>query len=186
MSHAKRAVHRKSYPVHVTLKAVKGVPSLRGHRLGTIIGRLFRRHVGRRAGFAVTHFSIQSNHLHLIVEADDSLALSRGLQGLASSLARTINRRVGRTRKLFVDRCHQHTLRSQVEVRRAVQYVLNNHAHHGAAPGVDPWSSSAWFPHWRQVAGATVDSPVAAPRTWLLRVGLLEQGPLDLHHVPGH
>jgi REP element-mobilizing transposase RayT len=32
-------------------------------------------------GFRVVHFSIQSNHLHLIVEATDEQSLSRGMQG---------------------------------------------------------------------------------------------------------
>jgi REP element-mobilizing transposase RayT len=186
MSHAKRPVHRKSYPVHVTLKAIRGVCSLRGHKLAPVIGRLFRRHVGRHPDFRVTHFSIQTTHLHLIVEAETSTALSRGLQGLISSLARTINARMERRGPLFVDRYHEHTLRSPPEVRHAVQYVLLNHARHGGDPGIDPWSSSAWFPHWRQVQAATVDCPVATPRTWLLRVGILQDhGPLDLHHVPG-
>lgn len=31
----------------------------------------------------LVHFSVQSNHIHLIVEAQETRALSRGMQGLA-------------------------------------------------------------------------------------------------------
>jgi len=36
-----------------------------------------------RAGFRVVHFSVQGDHVHLIVEADDNRSLSHGMQSLA-------------------------------------------------------------------------------------------------------
>jgi REP element-mobilizing transposase RayT len=89
-SHVKR-VHKKAHPVHVTMKAVDGVASLRGQKLGKLVCRYFREVLGRRKDFRVVAFSVQRNHLHLIVEADTALALSRGMQGLASGLSRKVN-----------------------------------------------------------------------------------------------
>ena len=43
-------------------------------------------------GFRVVHFSLQSNHMHLIVEACDTIALSRGMKGLLVRLARRLNK----------------------------------------------------------------------------------------------
>jgi REP element-mobilizing transposase RayT len=129
MTHAPRQRHKAYRPVHVTLKVRPGLASLRGHRLGAAIGRLFRKHVGRREDFRVTRFSVQSNHLHLLVEAESTQALSRGLQGLVSSLGHTINRRRGRRGRVFPDRYHAHELTSPTEVRRALVYVLTNVSH---------------------------------------------------------
>jgi REP element-mobilizing transposase RayT len=180
MSHGPREKHLASCPVHVTLKVRSGIPSLRGKHLARTIGRWFREHLGRRKDFQVVVFSIQSNHLHLIVEAGSSKALIHGLQGLGSSLARTVNRHLGRRGPLFLDRYHKHTLRTPQEVRRALVYVLQNHAHHGGTPGIDPWSSAPWFPHFVGYSAIATDSPVAAPRTWKLKYGFLEHGgPLD-------
>ena len=36
----------------------------------------------------LTHFAVLGNHLHLVVEAEDSGALARGMQGLGVRLAR--------------------------------------------------------------------------------------------------
>lgn len=47
--------------------------------------------------FRTCHFSVQSNHVHLLVEAKDRQALSRGVQGLAIRLARSVDRAVRRT-----------------------------------------------------------------------------------------
>src|SRR6267154_5330458 len=100
MKHRTRPWHDKNHPIHVTLRVRRGIPSLRGHKLAAVIGAGLRlaatsesaKKVARRRTFRVVHFSIQPDHLHLIVEATSKSALARGMQGLASGLARRINR----------------------------------------------------------------------------------------------
>ncbi|AKU92366.1 hypothetical protein AKJ08_2753 [Vulgatibacter incomptus] len=125
-----------------------------------------------RQGMRLTHFSVQGNHLHMIVEAEDERALSRGVQGLSVRLARGLNRLMERKGKVFADRFHAHVLRTIREVRNAVMYVLGNARIHARRQGRDgPVGPD------RYTAGPGLDesgtsSPVVhAPRTWLLRVG---------------
>jgi len=126
------------------------------------------REIKHRFGMRVVHYSIQGNHLHLIVEIDDPSMLPRAIQGFAVRLAKTLNRLAARSGKVFLDRYHAHVLRTRREVRNAVWYVLENFRHHlreDIAPtGADPCSSAAWLgPRF------TDDVPIALPRTWLLR-----------------
>jgi REP element-mobilizing transposase RayT len=186
MKHRARPWHDPEHPAHVTLKVRPGLPNLRGFRLAGLIGRAFRRTVvddsrravERRRRFRVVHFSVQSNHLHLIVEATSKAALSRGMQGLASGLARRINRHLGRRGALFVDRYHAHALGSPTEVRRALIYVLNNHLKHNASRALyDDRSSALWFDGWsRRPPRPATAAPVARPETWLLREGWRRAG----------
>ena len=44
-----------------------------------------------RNGFALIHYSIQQDHLHLMVEVKDRRKLSRGLQALGIRLAKALN-----------------------------------------------------------------------------------------------
>ena len=81
---------------------------------------------GERDGFRIVHFSVQSNHLHLIVEADDATALARGIQGLSIRIARAVNRVLERRGKVFADRYHAHQLRSPTETANAIAYVGGN------------------------------------------------------------
>src|SRR6266404_7250388 len=163
VSHVRRPQFKARHPVHVTLRVLTGVGFLRGFSRRRAIEDALRE-VKLRFGMRVVHYSIQGNHLHLIVEFDDPSALSRAIQGLAIRLARSLNRIAGRAGKVFADRFHAHVMKTLGEVVYAVRYVLENFRHHlreDVAPeGVDPCSSAAWCGD---------DGPVSSPRTWLLR-----------------
>jgi hypothetical protein len=130
--------------------------------------------------FRLVHFSIQTNHLHLIVEAKDRPALSRGAQGLFVRVARALNALWGRAGSVFADRHHDRILRTPREVWDALRYVLTNAHRHGAlSAGVDPSSSGAWFDGWRGDArGGSALWPRA--RTWLLAHGWRRHGRIPL------
>src|SRR5204862_4207404 len=136
------------YPIHVTLRTVFGVGYLRGPRLYRSIEAAIRE-CQERFGMRVVHFSVQGNHLHLLVEAEGAGSLSHGMQGLTIRLARAINRAAGRSGKVFADRYHAHVLRTPTEAANALRYVLQNFRHHlreDVAPtGIDPCSSAAWI-----------------------------------------
>jgi REP element-mobilizing transposase RayT len=202
VGHKARPWHDQNHPVHITLRVRRGIPSLRGHRLARTIGESLRRAsqapdaslTERRRTFRVVHFSIQPNHLHLIVEASSKVALARGMQGLASVLARRVNRKLRRRGSLFGDRYHAHALASPSEVRHAVVYVLKNYEKHadpipdlGTEPveGVDPCSSARWFAGWAQPPPpSALSPPVVEPRTWLLSTGWKRAGLVARHERP--
>jgi REP element-mobilizing transposase RayT len=137
-------------------------------------------------GFRIVHFSVQRDHVHLIVEAHDRVALARGMQGLAVRAARGINRALRRGGAAWGDRYHARELKTPREVRNAIAYVLlNRRKHEPTARGIDPCSSGAWFIGWRERQPISDDSPVAAPRTWLASVGWRRCGLLRLDERPG-
>lgn len=84
-------------------------------------------------------FSIQANHIHLIVEARNRFALSRAMKGFSVRIAKRLNRAYGRRGQVFSDRFHAHVLRTPREVRHAVRYVMENSRIHAARRG-ERWS----------------------------------------------
>ncbi|HTJ45175.1 MAG TPA: transposase, partial [Kofleriaceae bacterium] len=95
--HRTRPDHDAKHPVHIVLRVTREVSNLRTPHAY----RAIRRAVDRcraRSDFRITHASIQSNHLHLLVEADDKRALARGMQGFAISAAKRLNRELRRAR----------------------------------------------------------------------------------------
>ena len=70
-----------------------------------------------RFGFRLVHFSVQRDHLHLLAEASDRRALSRGMQGLSIRVAKAVNRRLGRRGAVFADRYHARALKTPREAR---------------------------------------------------------------------
>jgi REP element-mobilizing transposase RayT len=172
--HLRRARVRRGHPAHVTLRLRRGLPTLRQKRAYRAVYRAF---VGgcSREGFRLVHYSVQRNHLHLLVEARDAQTLARSIQGLCVRLARKLNGVFGRTGSLFADRYHARSLGSPREVRNALRYVLCNARRHradrrsgspeGAQPSggtrtsswfdgwLDPYSSGVWFDGWRGTRG---------------------------------
>ncbi|HVS08417.1 MAG TPA: transposase [Planctomycetota bacterium] len=185
VSHRRREPLASRYPVHVTMRLREGLPNLR--RSGEIraVCDAFRTGA-ERFGFRLNHYSVQTTHVHLIAEAPDRRALSRGLQGLAVRIARRLNRTWERKGKVFADHYHDRILRSPKEVRNALCYVLHNWRRHGIfASGVDPCSSGRWFDGWREAKPvALANAFVVKARTWLQTTGWRRWGLISLDEVP--
>jgi REP-associated tyrosine transposase len=184
--HRARPGHKARFPVHVTLRAAARLPSLRTTRLFEAILPALRS--GSNGRFRVLAFSVQTDHLHAIVEADDSRALVAGIRGLLIRVALAVNRRLARKGSVWGDRYHARELRMPRETRAAFLYVLQNWKKHlGSTRGIDGRSSGPWFDGWvKAPARPSTPVPVAAPRTWLAATGWREQGggPLGVDEAP--
>ncbi len=165
--HARRpSFDGERHPVHVTLRMARNVWNLRSQRAFARVSKAL--HAEKQRGeLRIVHYSVQGNHLHLIAEASDRLALARRMQGFGIRLAKLLNSMMGRRRgRVLAERYHVHVLRTRSEARNAVRYVLGNHVKHAAQVGkvgiaVDPFSS----------AQDDASHPVARAATWFLRVG---------------
>ena len=177
---------------HVTLKVREGLRTLRDVRIVRALEATFRRGAVR-GDFRLVEYTIQDDHLHLIVEANDRRALARGMMSIATRIARAVNRVLRRTGRVLRDRYHLRVLRTPLEVRRALSYVLNNARKHLGARAprlgfIDPASSGPWFSGWKAgfaTAWARAPAPVGRATSWLLRVGWRRHGLLDPSEVPG-
>jgi hypothetical protein len=93
---------------------------------------------------------------------------------------------------VLADRYHSRVLKTPLEVKRALVYVLQNHRHH--AEGVDrsprrahldPLSSAPYFDGFTvRVTRPPKDAPVVPARTWLLRIGWRIHGLISPDEVP--
>src|SRR5438309_4172023 len=85
--HLAREEINSRHPVHVTMRVQPGVGYLRVYRRAQLLEDAFRE-ARLRFGMRIIHYSIQGNHLHLLVEVDSAESLSRGMQGLAIRVAK--------------------------------------------------------------------------------------------------
>jgi hypothetical protein len=157
---------------------------LRSPRVFAEVRRALAR--GSKEDFGVVAYSVQSDHVHLIVEAESCRHLAGGLQGLAIRIAKTVNRVLGRKGAVWSGRYHARALTTPRAVRHALVYVLQNWKKHvPGARGLDPRSSAAWFSGWRNVKPTPpASSPVATARTWLARWGWRRHGLIDVREGP--
>ena len=191
--HVRRGPVPKHAPCHVTLRVRSGIPSLRSRRFA----REFRRTLRvacERGSFRVAHYSIQRDHVHLLVEAAGKRALASGMKSVSSRLAFAVQRVFGQRGRVLEGRYHVRVLRTPREVRNALAYVLLNARKHWqerrrAAPPVrlDEASSGRWFDGWKRRQKPVPRDPpeVAQPRSWLLRRGWRRHGLIDPAEIPG-
>jgi REP element-mobilizing transposase RayT len=199
VAHAAREDFAERFPLHVTWRLVDDVASLRREAVLEVVRDACRAIKKRDA--RVVEFNVLGNHLHLIVEAAGRDALSRGMNGLGTRLARRINKVLGRSGELFRERYHVRVLRTPQEVHNVLRYVLLNARHHADDRGetlahdwIDPYSSAPWFDGWKDPIRTErpylrrlrrLDRPTAAAKTWLLAVGWRRHGLLAFDDVPG-
>src|SRR6185503_17268117 len=182
--HRPRVPHVRHCPAHVTLRASAAVPSLRGGRL--LHATQSALAAASTPRFRVLHYSIQGDHLHLLIEADTPTGFERGVRGLAIRVAKAVNRALRRKGRVWGDRYHARLLRTPREVRNALVYVLNNFKKHiRGAVGFDPCSSARWFEGWRTKAGRVAEaSPLPRAVTWLARIGWRRRGLINVDEGP--
>ncbi|MCC6805996.1 MAG: hypothetical protein IT381_01120 [Deltaproteobacteria bacterium] len=139
------------------------MPNLRSRKRYAAVRNAFVKFCAQEAtGFRLVHFAVLSNHLHFVVEADSSRALSMGMQKLLHSISRRLNALsvreqggrqiaprvasseassgeggyralVGWIGRVFSDRYFAHHLKTPTEMEHAVRYVRDNaKKHYGA------------------------------------------------------
>lgn len=175
VSHRRRARFERPTPVHVTVRVRRHVWNLRSGRCSRRIARCLELAAGR-LGLRVIEYSILGNHLHFIVEADDSDALSRGMQGLSIRIAKALNALMHSSGSVFDDHYDGRLLATPTELVRAIAYVLGNAAHHYGDSGRDAYSSAALTADARRVR-------VSLPISWLLTKGWRRAPPGELRRL---
>ncbi|MGC4087998.1 MAG: transposase [Polyangiaceae bacterium] len=190
MPHRQRKPHVARHPVHVTMRA--GIRSLRSQFMfPTVCIALAQANRKAPSEFRICEFSVQADHIHLIVEATSNTTLVKGMRGLSIRLARALNRLVFRRGQVIVDRWHSRDLTSPREVRHALVYVLGNFKKHEGVQRVgllDPCSSAPCFTGYGDAPAASRAPPASSivllARTWLLREGWRRRGLLSIREAP--
>ena len=132
VAHRVRPGHFGGNPVHVTLRSA--FRPLRSQHVFPTLGIAIREATRRNPeAFRILHFSVQWDHVHLVVEASDGRALSSGVAGVAIRLARAVNELLMRRGRFWADRWHGRELASPRQVRNALVYVLGNFRKHANA-----------------------------------------------------
>ena len=171
--HAKRPSFAKRQALHITLRVERGLGSMRKRACYAAV-RSAAITMLPHEDCRIIQLSIQRTHLHLLVEAETSAALSHGMQALMISAAKHLNAAVSRAGswwerrrmaspparrkgRVFADRYHVRLITSPRQARRELVYVLNNWRKHGEdraafARGwlIDPFATGWCFDGWRE------------------------------------
>lgn len=187
VEHRRREAHKSPWPVLVTLRARRRslrrqlvFPALRGAIVDTSSAR--------PREFRACEFSVQDDHVHLLVEAQDESSLTRGITGLCVRIAKRLNRLFSLRGRFFADRHHRAALKTPARCETRSSTCSQTYASIGRSRFVlDVYSSAPYFRAFQECCGqsplelgiARIPralnppelSPCAPARTWLLSLG---------------
>ncbi len=197
--HRRRVPHRtrkrfaSARPLHVTVCVLPKLRSLRKRKKYKVLYDVFCK--TRRPGFRICHYSVQDDHIHLIVEARNRAAMTAGMRSVNIRIGKGLNKARGRKKgRVLGDRYHEEHLGSPRQVRNTLAYVLNNLRRHVYKQGrqcapdfLDPCSSAEWFAGWKRHGDPIPigpDDPIEPPRTLLLKTLWRRRGLIEVDQIP--
>lgn len=142
VAHEKREKVRSYTPLHINFKYKLTVKNKDGLKALQKAIKNARTH-----GLKIIHFSLQHNHVHLIVEATNNQILTKGMRSLTITMAKVLEK--GR---IQIQRYHLHVLKTRREAKNAINYVLFNERKHTGKMTIDSYSSVGLLGSAKEIA----------------------------------
>lgn len=121
MHHRARPPHSPKVPSHVVLRRAKGLPSMRSARIVELLRETAELVSGdSRDDFRVLFVGAQADRVHLVVEADSTEAMTRGMSSFTIRVARQFNKATGRSGQVWDDRYRDRALETLEELEEAL------------------------------------------------------------------
>ncbi|MBT3236341.1 MAG: hypothetical protein HN353_10355 [Bdellovibrionales bacterium] len=128
IAHISRPSIDRNNPIHINIRVQEKLPNLRRKSSFKLFTKAVKR--ARLKGLRVVHFSLQTNHLHLLVEADSNRQLSSGMRSLLITYSIWINRLLKRQGPLFRDRFNMEVITTPRRMKNLLNYIFKNSAKH--------------------------------------------------------
>ena len=155
VAHRKRERIRRNTLLHINMRYETRV---RNEEFLFILKRAILN--SRKKGLRFIQYSVQSNHIHFVIETDSNQSLSAGMRSLTVTL--TMGLQKGRVQ---LERYHLNVLRCPTEAWNAVNYVAFNDARHSGRRKIDSYSSASTLLNLKFDYCIT---KMDRPRSWLL------------------
>lgn len=125
--------------LHLTVKVEKAKAGLKNKQVLRVLRKAICK--ARVIGLNIVHYTLEYDHVHMMVEVDDNETLGRGMQSFGISLSKGINKLKSATGKVFKTRYHFRKLKTPTEVKNALTYILGNAVKHKSSTLLNEYNS---------------------------------------------
>ncbi|MBC7430062.1 MAG: transposase [Bacteriovorax sp.] len=138
--HIRRDRITKPTSMHLTIKVREYKADIKSKRILRALHHAIIR--ARLKKLKVIHYTLEYNHVHLLVEASDHKVMHRGMQALGISLSKSINKIKCLKGTVYKHRYHLKRLTSTQQLKNVLHYIFNNGIHHKRTSSIlDPYNS---------------------------------------------
>ena len=126
--HTKRFKLKKSSSLHLTIKVRDNKADIQNKRILKALHYAIKR--ARLKELKVIHYTLEYNHVHLLVESADNSVLHRGMQAFGITIAKAINK-IKRTKgNVYKNRYHLRIINSPKQLKNVLHYIFCNGIKH--------------------------------------------------------
>lgn len=138
--HTRRERFHKPSSLHLTIKVRENKADIQSKRILKALHYAIKR--ARLQRLRVIHYTLEYNHVHIVVEAVDNKILHKGMQAFGISLSKAINKAKQLKGSVYKHRYHFRKINSRREMKHALRYIFRNGVKHKRAMSIiDPYNS---------------------------------------------
>ncbi|MFA6237483.1 MAG: transposase [Bacteriovorax sp.] len=138
--HTSRPFLKRPASLHLTVKIQKNKADIKNKGVLKILKRAILN--ARKQNLKVIHYSLEYDHVHLLIEANNNRILGKGMQAFGVTMAKAINRVRKLKGSVYKHRYHFHQISSSRQLKNVMMYIFRNGMKHGTAKGlVNPYNS---------------------------------------------
>jgi REP element-mobilizing transposase RayT len=138
--HRSRMKINKPTSFHLTIKVRENKADIQSKKLLKALHHAIGR--ARLKNLKVVHYTLEYNHVHLLVETNDHRILHAGMQALGISFSKAINKLKSYKGSVYKHRYHQRRIGSARELKNVLLYIFNNgRKHKRTTRRIDPFNS---------------------------------------------
>ncbi|MBC7714103.1 MAG: transposase [Rhizobacter sp.] len=138
--HTSRPELHRPCSLHLTVKIKKIKADIKNKTILHFLKRAILN--SRKQGLKVIHFSLEYDHVHLLIEADNNIVLGKGMKSFGVTLSKAINKVKNQKGGVYKHRYHFRQISSARQLKNVMKYIFLNGVKHKTANNiVSPFNS---------------------------------------------
>lgn len=138
--HVARPKLKKATSLHLTIKVRENKADIQSKKILKVLHHAIIR--ARLKKLRVIHYTLEYNHVHLLVECNDNKILHHGMQALGISLSKAINRIKRLSGGVYKHRYHFRQISNPRQLKNVLHYIFHNGIKHRRTSSfLDPYNS---------------------------------------------
>lgn len=126
--HTKRFRLKKPSSLHLTIKVRVNKADIQNKRILKALHHAIKR--ARLKGLKVIHYTLEYNHVHLLVESVDNKILHKGMQSFGITISKAINKIKQTKGAVYKNRYHLRIINSAKQLKNVLHYIFSNGIKH--------------------------------------------------------
>jgi REP element-mobilizing transposase RayT len=138
--HTERPLITKPTSLHLTVKILRTKANLKNKMVLSILKRSIMN--ARKMGLRVIHYSLEYDHVHFLIEAENNIIFGKGMQAFGVTFSKALNRLRKIKGAVYKHRYHFRKIAGARQLKNVLNYIFNNGIKHKTAKSlINPFNS---------------------------------------------